>query len=1260
MSPHSEVVLNSGDAAEIALNGNGVVLASNGGNRVEDPPALVAASHGNDAESNGHASTNGHSGLNGHASNGFSSRAESSPHLQPAPLDAEFDLVCVGFGPASLAVAVALHDALAAGQKLLPDGRSPRVLFIEKQARFAWHAGMLLPGAKMQISFIKDLATLRDPRSEFTFLNYLHRQDRLVDFTNLGTFLPARVEYEDYLRWCASHFENLVQFGQEVVSVAPDAKAEDGVRSFTVQSRDVASDQTHTFRARNVLVAMGGQPSLPKNFPLRHPRVIHSSQYAHRIREILPKANGAYRVAVVGAGQSAAEIFNNVQHLYPNSKTWLVMRPEFLRPSDDSPFVNSVFNPEYVDALFPKSPKYRHNLLTEARATNYGVVRLELIEALYERMYDQRRELGVDESKWPHRILGGRQITSMDASGDNLELRVQNVQDSALDGFVDVADEEVLQADLVIAATGYQRNAHVPMLKGAWDLLPKAQAGGLEFGKGISGWNVETEEGERKMAVGRDYKVKFAPGAVSDEAGVWLQGCCEGTHGLSDTLLSVLATRSGEIVDSIFGNAAGKRTLTSQKMQLDHGDRRPSQRLPVNPRRHKVAPEQRKRVATACNSCNVSVPKSELDELKKKVEVYEKALQDALPDPTRRQELLHHAASPDSSSSASPYPSNATLHGANSSSQHLSGASSIKTEPTDDDVHQVLSPGRLLQDADGMGRYVGETSGATFLDHLKELMGAVMPMAQPTATVESGDSFLSSLGSCMTYDSRPLLNGPPEEVNPLWLPPDSTVAVVLSELRYFIQDGGGRWPSGGIYWWGDLDAMPLRAPSPPPLTSEVDFNDYRHLAFYHAALAVACQSTTTQPPPSSDSTQSLSEPYFARAALLLGNPLDIKRRTIGDVASLAMMGFYLIETNRPDAAYMYVAAAMHISIMLGAHRGWVDERGKRVFWSVYALDRWLSCLMGRPPTITDDAIQLPLPADAPSMPPAFGLRAHVELSRISGHVVGNTYHGAKGGAGIDAAGARQPDNAIWMLEQWQSSLPPALRLSANGLSNDPAVCMLHMRYNQLLIVAIRPLFFSAVKRAVAERLMAQPPPSSATNSEQQLGHLRCCIVAAARNMRLARHSITLNGHRKLLHAGLHFIFNAAVCLILRRLVVAPGEQEDEELRHVQGGVEFAIEKMLEASRTGNSDGRRCAETLRDLGVLVGRLTAPTAVTPTDPMLAGAGPSMHAGGMAPLLPMTSQELPVPPPMPIGEDQVLYDELMTWMGDDWPVYNAYMNE
>ena len=261
----------------------------------------------------------------------------ASQYLEASDLDSDFDLICVGFGPASLAVAVALHDSLAAGKKLRADGKAPKVLFVERQSRFRWHAGMLLPGAKMQISFVKDLATLRDPRSHFTFMNYLHQHDRLVDFTNLGTFLPARVEYEDYLRWCSAHFDHLVQYEQEAVAVTPSMRKSDSIKMFTVETRNAGTGQTHVYRGRNVLLATGGRPSIPQNFPANHPRVIHSSQYAYMVPQILNKKNAPYKVVVVGAGQSAAEIFNNIHSLYPNAQTWLVMRQEFLKPSDDSP-----------------------------------------------------------------------------------------------------------------------------------------------------------------------------------------------------------------------------------------------------------------------------------------------------------------------------------------------------------------------------------------------------------------------------------------------------------------------------------------------------------------------------------------------------------------------------------------------------------------------------------------------------------------------------------------------------------------------------------------------------------------------------------------------------------------------------------------------------------------------------------------------------------------------------------------------------------
>ena len=47
---------------------------------------------------------------------------------------------------------------------------------------------MKLDGATMQVSFLKDLVTLRNPRSAFTFVNYLHSVGRLDEFINLGSF----------------------------------------------------------------------------------------------------------------------------------------------------------------------------------------------------------------------------------------------------------------------------------------------------------------------------------------------------------------------------------------------------------------------------------------------------------------------------------------------------------------------------------------------------------------------------------------------------------------------------------------------------------------------------------------------------------------------------------------------------------------------------------------------------------------------------------------------------------------------------------------------------------------------------------------------------------------------------------------------------------------------------------------------------------------------------------------------------------------
>ncbi|KAI9890952.1 MAG: hypothetical protein M1814_003453 [Vezdaea aestivalis] len=459
--------------------------------------------------------------------------------LRPVPPEELHDLICVGFGPASLAIAIGLHDALS-NSSPVPDlsrGRYPKVAFLERQEDFFWHAGMLLPGAKMQISFIKDLATLRDPRSQFTFLNYLHKHDRLVSFCNLGTFLPLREEYQDYMKWCASFFGDVVSYNQNVVEILPQQSQIGGskVEHFVVKSQDRSTGIITGRKTHHVVIAVGGKPHIPAQLPQQLPRVVHSSQFSRAAPKLLEDQNRQYNLVVIGGGQSAAEIFDNLQGRYPNAKTTLIVRGSALRPSDDSPFVNEIFDPDRVDGTYNQDAQSREAAIDLDRGTNYGVVRLELLEHIYAKMYTQRLR-NPNGNQWQHRIVTDTSVQSISElpGGESVRVFLEAMNDASNSGG---STETFIDADAVFVATGYSRNAHEDMLRPIEHLKPRPNGHSTQ-------WEVS-----------RDYRVQLNGHLASPDVGIWLQGCNEKTHGLSDTLLSILATRGAEIVDSIFGLA---------------------------------------------------------------------------------------------------------------------------------------------------------------------------------------------------------------------------------------------------------------------------------------------------------------------------------------------------------------------------------------------------------------------------------------------------------------------------------------------------------------------------------------------------------------------------------------------------------------------------------------------------------------------------------------------------------------------------------
>ncbi|KAL8810044.1 MAG: hypothetical protein Q9200_002900 [Gallowayella weberi] len=464
-------------------------------------------------------------------------------HTLPIPRPGELhDFVCVGVGPAALGIGVALQDACE--NSTIPVQYRPKVAFIERQFDFAWHAGMQLPGVKMQISFIKDVATQRNPRSRFTFLNYLWTKGRLNKYSNLNTFRPSRIEYQDYLKWCADSFRNLIHYGQEVVEVTPSKQSSRSrtVDSFLVTCRDVKTGTAIHYRTRHVIVAAGGRPSVPpalaKGYAAQG-NILHSSQFQTSIPQVLPDPTAKYRIAVVGAGQSGAEIFTSVQSAFPNAEASLIIRGGALRPLDGSPFVNEIFDPEQVTNMYRREKSIREASQNADKATDRGVVNLDLIERIYENMYNQSL-LTPPGAPPKYQILRYRNVIGLESSPSGAAI-LSCENSTALYEQCDEPRNERLEFDAVILATGYAYDSHLKMFKPLEHLLPQSNGKG---GKKQVEWNVA-----------EDYRVIFDEKQVDgSQAGIWLQGCNEKTHGLGDSLLSNLATRGGQMVDSTIGD----------------------------------------------------------------------------------------------------------------------------------------------------------------------------------------------------------------------------------------------------------------------------------------------------------------------------------------------------------------------------------------------------------------------------------------------------------------------------------------------------------------------------------------------------------------------------------------------------------------------------------------------------------------------------------------------------------------------------------
>lgn len=284
-----------------------------------------------------------------------------------------------------------------------------------------------------------------------------------------------------------------------------------------------------------------------------------------------------------------------------------------------------------------------------------------------------------------------------------------------------------------------------------------------------------------------------------------------------------------------------------------------------------------------------------------------------------------------------------------------------------------------------------------------------------------------------------------------------------------------------------------------------------------------------------------------------------------------------------------------------------------------------------------------------AMPPSEGIRAHVELSRISGFIVCETFRVAPRKQPVH--GSTAMDTALTMLQSWQARLPVSLQMPVDLSHIDPSCCILHMQHNQLVILTTRPVFFSAVKKAVAQRVVRSQSP---TEQHPQRILVRLCATTAHRNLILAER-IT-QSDRKLLQAGLHFLFNATVILLLNRIVSLPNlavshDMEMGQTRSItttdeqlESSIHFATQTFQNEAKTGTGYPRDCFRVLQDLKSLTDRyITSQHSIMNQKNLTDGTYAPLSTAGDFPLGLSTAQSQ-------LGGTDNVYEEMMTWVQSD----------
>ena len=330
------------------------------------------------------------------------------------------DVLGIGLGPFNLGLACLIDpvDEIDA-------------VFLESRDELAWHPGMMLPDATLQVPFMADLVTMADPTSPYSFLAWLKETGRLYAFYIRESFYPLRAEYDAYCRWAAGRLDS-VRLGRHVDKVTHDG----GAYVVTTRLRD---GSTETFRARRLVLGTGTSPHVPDQLRGLDGPVTHSADYLRRKAELQRQSS----ITIVGSGQSAAEIYRDLLEDIDScgyDLTWVTRSPRFF-PLEYTKLTLEMTSPEYTRYFHELPGATRDRLVGEQKGLYKGISG-DVVDDIFDTLYRKRVHGDV-----PTRLLTCSELTDATFDGERYALRFHHGEQHRDFG---------LETEGLVLATGYR------------------------------------------------------------------------------------------------------------------------------------------------------------------------------------------------------------------------------------------------------------------------------------------------------------------------------------------------------------------------------------------------------------------------------------------------------------------------------------------------------------------------------------------------------------------------------------------------------------------------------------------------------------------------------------------------------------------------------------------------------------------------------------------------------------------------------------